>query len=143
MPNSTKSLNKLIQGAKNMENQKGFTMIEVLLGIVIAAIILFTLFVRVSLSEQVVSGIVYNNKNNTWISGSTLFSVRASENTVVTEENQSSYCLPHNSPYIDIINEAARDKRIKVIVTTEKVFTFVANPWACIDNVKVEKLHES
>lgn len=89
-----------------------------------------------SASEQIVSGIVYNNKNNAAISGNTYFSVRAAVDTYVSEENQSSYCLPPNSPYKELVNKAAEDKNIKVVVTTSKYFKFAA-PWTCIDNVVV------
>lgn len=92
-----------------------------------------------SFSEQNVSGIVYNTKNNSIISGNTTFSIRASENTYVSEENKSSYCLPPNSQYKELVNKAARDKRIKVVVATSKYFKLKA-PWTCVDNVKVERV---
>lgn len=122
-----------------MNSQRGFAAIETLLVIGVVILLILILFLRASLTEQVVSGVVYNNQNNALISGNTTFSVRANENTMVTEENKSSYCLPPNSPYISLINEAARNKSIKVIVTTEKALTFVPTPWTCIDNVKVER----
>lgn len=89
-------------------------------------------------SAQNVSGIVYNVSNDAFISGNTYFSVRASENTYVSEENKSSYCLPPGSKYIELVNKAAENKDIKVVVKTSKVFTFKA-PWACVDNVTVTK----
>lgn len=98
------------------------------------------LSVRLQFFESVVSGIVYNNQNNSVFGGNTYFSVRASENTVVTKENASKFCLPPNSPYIKLVNEAARDKNIKVVVTSSKVFTMASSPWQCVDNVKVERL---
>lgn len=101
-------------------------------------LIAFMCITHFALSEQVVSGVVYNTKNNNAISGKTTFSVRASEDTYVSEENKSSYCLPKDSPYIDLVNKAAQDKSIKVIVTTSKFFKFAA-PWTCVDNVKVER----
>lgn len=87
-------------------------------------------------SEDMVSGIVYNNKNNIIISGNTNFNIRAAVDTYVNEDNTSSYCLPPNSPYIPLINKAAADKTVKVVVTTKKGFWFKA-PWTCIDNVIV------
>ena len=90
-------------------------------------------------SEDNVSGIVYNTTNNGFIAGNTDFKVRAAVDTYVNESNESSYCLPKGSPYIALVNEAARDKNIKVQVTTTKGFWFKM-PWTCINNVKVEKL---
>ena len=91
-----------------------------------------------ALSDSVVSGIVYNTKNNSALTGNTKFSVRASEDTYVSEENRSSYCLPPNSPYKELVNKAAQDKSIKVVVNTHKYFRFVA-PWTCVDNVEVRQ----
>ena len=93
--------------------------------------------IRIDISEQNVSGIAYNVENNTFISGNTHFSIRASEDTYVSEENRSSYCLPPNSPYIALVNEAAKDKSINLNIQTEKNFEVVAAPWVCADNVKV------
>lgn len=97
------------------------------------------LSVRLQVSDNVASGIVYNNQNNSIFGGNTYFSIRASENTVVTKENISNFCLPPNSPYIKLVNEAAKDKNIKVVVTSSKVFTMMSAPWGCVDNVKVER----
>lgn len=106
------------------------------------AVPIYLLFsIRIQLSDNVVSGIVYNNQNNSIFGGKTLFSIRASENTVVTKENVSNFCLPPNSPYIKLVNEAARDKNIKVVVTSSKVFILMSSPWQCVDNVKVERLN--
>lgn len=110
--------------------------------VAIAAAVLFggwkLLSLRVHMSEQTVSGVVYNTKNNKFLSGTTSFSVRASENTYVSEENRSSYCLPPKSPYIELVNKAAKNKDIKVVVTTKKAFAFASSPLGCIDNVTVE-----
>ncbi len=111
----------------------------VLIALMIAVPIYFILSVRLQVSDNVVSGIVYNNQNNSIFGGNTYFSVRASENTVVTKENTSKFCLPSNSPYIKLVNEAAKNKNIKVVVTSSKVFTMVSSPWQCVDNVKVER----
>lgn len=115
---------------------------KVLTGFVATFIALWFFFwflpsISIAISEQNVSGIAYNVKNNTFISGNTHFSVRASEDTYVSEENKSSYCLPPNSPYIALVNEAAKDKSIKINVQTDKMFRVVAAPWVCADNVKV------
>lgn len=112
----------------------------ILAALTVAAPIYFLLSVRLQTSDNVVSGIVYNNQNNSIFTGNTYFRIRASENTVVTKENISKFCLPPNSPYIKLVNEAAKDKNIKVVVTSSKVFTMVPSPWHCADNVKVERL---
>ena len=39
------------------------------------------------------------------------------------------------------LNESAKDKNIKVVVTSSKVLTMVPSPWHCVDNVKVERLN--
>lgn len=115
---------------------------EYILAALTVAVPLYLLFsVRLQTSDNVVSGIVYNNQNNSIFGGNTYFSVRASENTVVTRENTSKFCLPPNSPYIKLVNEAAKDKNIKVVVTSSKVFTMAPSPWHCVDNVKVERLN--
>ena len=95
---------------------------------------------RIEASNQNISGITYNVKNDSFISGNTHFSVRAAVDTLVTEENESSYCLPPNSPYIALVNEAAENKDIKVVVKTSKVFRLVSAPWVCVDNVTVTRV---
>lgn len=122
-------------------NQKGF--IEVLGALFIVGII-FALFfamffVRFKLSNEVVSGIAYNTTNDRAISGATCFSVRASEATYVNEETKSTYCLPPNSPYKDLVNRAAADKRVKITVEAHKYFTVKA-PWTVYPNVKVTEV---
>lgn len=87
-------------------------------------------------SNEVVSGIVYNTKNDKLISGNTTFAVRASVDTYTNTENASRYCLPPNSKYKELVNKAAMDKTIKVVVTENKAFKFMA-PWECLDNVTV------
>ena len=116
------------------------TFLEYILTALMVIVPIYLLFsVRLQVSDNVVSGIVYNNQNNSIFGGKTLFSVRASENTVVTKENVSNFCLPPNSPYIKLVNEAAKDKNIKVVVTSSKVFMIMSSPWQCVDNVKVER----
>lgn len=99
----------------------------------------FMLCVDYEPSEQVVSGIVYNTTNNGALSGNTKFSVRASTDTYTNESNESTYCLPGNSPYKEIVNEAAADKTVKVVVTTKKFFAIKSSPWTCVDNVVVTR----
>lgn len=124
--------------------KKGRFLEIMLLAVAIAAlvsVVYCSSLIRWVTSESIVSGIVYNNQNDAMLSGNTYFSVRASENTVVTEENKSEFCLPPNSPYIKLVNEAAKNKNIKVVVTKSKIFTMVSFPWQCVDSVKVERLN--
>lgn len=118
---------------------------KVLAGFIATLVVLWGLFwvlpsVRIEASEQNVSGIVYNVKNNAFISGNTHFSVRAAVDTLVTEENESAYCLPPNSPYKSLVDEAAQNKEVKVVVQTKKAFTVVSAPWVCLDNVTVTRV---
>ena len=96
-------------------------------------------FVRFSGRNEEVSGIVYNTSYNHLISGNATFSVRAGIDTYVSQENQSTYCLPPNSPYLALVRKAAADKNVKVIVTTDKYFSIQA-PWTCHNNVKVTEV---
>ena len=124
--------------------KKGRFLEIMLLAVAIAAlvsVVYCSSLIRWVTSESIVSGIVYNNQNDAMLSGNTHFSVRASENTVVTEENKSEFCLPPNSPYIKLVNEAAKNKNIKVVITKSKIFTMVSFPWQCVDSVKVERLN--
>lgn len=114
---------------------------HILITLMIVVPIYCILSVRLQTSETIASGIVYNNQNNSTFTGNTYFSIRASENTVVTKENISKFCLLPNSPYIKLVNEAAKDKNIKVVVTSSKVLTMVPSPWHCVDNVKVDRLN--
>lgn len=123
------------------KSQDGF--IEVLglafVLVLIVAFIFSIFFVRFKLSNEVVSGIVYNTTNDRVISGATCFSVRASEATYVNEETKSSYCIPKNSQYKELVNRAAADKRVKVTVEAHKYFTVKA-PWSVYPNVSVTEL---
>lgn len=126
---------------KLSNNEKGF--IEEGGVFIMVAIVVFlfisAFFVSFKASNEVVSGIAYNTTNDSIISGNTNFSVRAAVDTYVTEENQSSYCLPPNSPYKALVNKAAQDKRIKIVVTAKKYFAIQA-PWTCKDNVTVTEV---
>lgn len=126
-----------------MRNEKGFIEeLVILVTLVLVALPFIALFVvRFQTSNGTVSGIVYNTTNDSFLAGNTNFSVRASEDTYVSEENRSSFCLPPNSPYIDLVNRAAEDKNIKVVVTTSKYFSIQA-PWTCRDNVTVKVVGE-
>lgn len=119
-------------------NEKGFigAFIAILL---VVGLSMLTFCVRFNLSNGVASGIVYNTKNDKLISGNTTFSVRASEDTYVSQENKSSYCLPPNSPYKELVNRAAQDKRIKIVVEAKKYFA-IQSPWTCKDNVTVREV---
>lgn len=124
-------------------NQKGYIDGEIIWGLflilLVPAFIFAALFVRFQASNSVVSGIAYNTSNDSLIGGNTHFSVRAGENTPVSEENQSTYCLPGNSPYKDLVNRAAQDKRVKIVVESKKYFAIQA-PWVCHDNVIVTEV---
>lgn len=119
------------------DNQQGSV---AAIGVLLVISFVFGLFfVSFKLSNEVVSGIVYNTTNNRFISDATKFSVRASEATYTTEENKSTYCLPPNSPYKELVNRAAEDKRIKVQVEAKKYFAIKA-PWTCQGNVTVTEI---
>lgn len=106
----------------------------VVLLIVVFFVALFSIGAKTS--EERVSGIVYNTKNDHALTGNTTFSVRASVDTYVSSSNESSYCLPPHSPYIALVNKAAEDKTVKVVVTAKKYFALQA-PWTCRANVTV------
>lgn len=115
-------------------------------GLIVFVVSLFILLIPISLfsqwtiSEENVSGIVYNTTNNGAISGKTSFKVRASVDTYIDKDsNESAYCLPENSPYKELVNKAAADKNVKVQVQTKKGFWWKA-PWTCIDNVTVTEI---
>lgn len=115
-------------------NENGF--IGVVAGLIVFLLFLSLFVISFKGSNEVVSGIAYNTKNDRLFTGNTTFSVRAGENTPVTPENESSYCLPPHSPYKDLVNKAAQDKRIKIVVEAKKYFAFQA-PWTCNPNVTV------
>lgn len=106
-------------------------------GVVIGGV-WFLACIQFEAGEQSVSGVVYNTSNNNFLSGNTTFSIRASEDTYVSEENRSSYCIKKDSPYVELVNKASKDKTLKVIVTTEKYFVIAGAPWECNSKVKVE-----
>jgi hypothetical protein len=111
------------------------------LGVMLLIVLFLSLFfIRFKLSNERVSGIVYNTTNDRAISGATCFYVRAGENTYVDENNTSSYCVPRNSKYIPLINKAAEDKRIKVVVVAHKYGLTVKAPWTVVPNVEVTEV---
>lgn len=120
-----------------MRNEKGF--IGVIVVLLIAAFFLSLFVVRFKISNEVVSGIVYNTTNDRAISNATCFSVRAGVDTYVSEENKSSYCIPGSSPYKALVNKAAANKNIKVEVQAHKYFTIKA-PWTVQPNVTVTEV---
>jgi|GEM_PF-989758 len=122
-------------------NQNGFIGVLIIVGLVFA--LMFALFfVRFKLSNERVSGIIYNTTNDRALSGATCFYVRAGENTYVDENNTSSYCLPKGSKYIPLVNKAAEDKRIKVVVVAHKYSLTVKAPWTVLPNVTVSELKQ-
>lgn len=110
-----------------------------LVALVVIALIFAMFFVRFRTNDEVTSGIAYNTSNNAFISGNTNFSIRAGENTPVTEENQSTYCLAPDSPYKELVNKAAADKRVKLTVNSPKYFA-IQWPWECKTNVTVTEV---
>lgn len=121
-------------------DQNGFFGVFIFSFFVIAFAFLMT-FVGVQLANERVSGIVYNTTNDRAISGATKFSIRASESTYTNQSNESTYCLPPNSPYIKLVNKAAEDKRIKVRVLAHK-FIAIKAPWTCAPNITVQKVQQ-
>ena len=128
-------------------NNKGYVEDVFLSGLMTLGVLFFvlilslTIFSKWEVSEDNVSGIVYNTTNNNAFSGRTNFSIRASVDTYVSKENKSSYCLPKESQYKELVNEAAIDKNIKVRVTTKRGF-WIKAPWTCIDNVIVTEMKQ-
>lgn len=96
-------------------------------------------FIRFQGSQSDVSGIVYNTEFDHVVSGKTTFSIRAAADTYVSTENQSSFCLPKNSPYTSLIKKAAADKTIKVEVIANKYFA-IQSPFTCQNNVIVKEV---
>ena len=120
------------------KRQQGFVG-AVLTLLVVIAFFFAMLFVSFKPNNEVTSGIAYNTTNDAFLTGNTHFSVRASESKYTTTENQSTYCLPPNSPYKEIVNRAAQDKRVKITVHENKYFAIKA-PWTCYPNVVVEEV---
>lgn len=120
------------------KNEKGFMeLVGALLVLVLIVGFFVALFsIRFKMSEEVVSGIVYNTKTGHAISGNTTFAVRAGVDTYVSQNNESTYCLPPHSPYEKLVEKAAADKTVKVVVTAKKYFAIQA-PWTCRANVTV------
>jgi hypothetical protein len=119
----------------------GLVLIIVLVVGFFISIFFTAFFVRFQASQSVVSGIVYNTETNHAVSGKTTFSVRASVDTYVYHDqngntNESSFCLPPHSPYEALIEKAAADKNIKVVVTAHKYFA-IQSPFTCQPNVTV------
>lgn len=92
------------------------------------------------MSEEVVSGIVYNARFDDWPGHNTTFQIRAAAEMAVTEGTSPTYCLPSGSPYESIVHEAAEDKDIKVVVRVKQMpLHFRESAFKCEDNVEVTK----
>lgn len=125
-----------------MTNKRQAGFIGAILTVIVSVAFLFLIFfTSVKFNNEVTSGIAYNTTNDAFISGNTNFSVRANEATVTSAENQSTYCLPGDSPYKAIVNKAAADKRVKIQVNSNKHFT-VKLPWQCASNVTVTEVKQ-
>ena len=122
------------------QRQKGFVA-AFLTAILVLGLLFAMFFVRFRINDEVTSGIAYNTTNNSLIGGNTHFGVRASEQTYTTSENASYYCLPGDSPYKELVNRAAGDKRVKIKVESSKFFAIKA-PWVCQDNVVVTEVKD-
>ena len=112
-----------------------------LTALLVLAMLFAMFFVRFRTNNEVTSGIAYNTTNDSLIGGNTHFGVRASEQTYTTTENASYYCLPGDSPYKELVNRAAGDKRIKIKVESSKFFAIKA-PWTCYPNVVVTEVKD-
>lgn len=98
----------------------------------------FLAHLRVHLSEDVVSGIVYNASFDEWPNNKTCFSVRAAAEMAVTEDTSPRYCLPAGSQYTDIVRKAAEDKNVKVVVKVKKSSPHLVKGWLDPDdNIEV------
>ena len=92
------------------------------------------------MSEEVVSGIVYDATFDDWPGHNTIFKIRASAEMAVTEGTSPTYCLPSGSQYESIVREAAEDKDIKVVVKVKQMpLHFRKSAFRCEDNVEVTK----
>ena len=92
------------------------------------------------LSEEVVSGIVYDAHFDDWPAHNTTFKIRAAAEMAVTEETSPTYCLPSGSQYESVVREAAENKDIKVIVKVKQMPPhFREGVFKCEDNVEVTK----
>ena len=122
-------------------NAKPAIRVSVLIGVILAILGCVYLIGRISwhTSDKIVSGIVYNATFDSWPDGNTTFKVRASAEMAVTDETSPTYCLPPDSPYIEIVKQAAADKNIKVIVRVNKRPPHLRDSFLhCDDNTEVE-----
>ena len=118
--------------------------LSVALVVIIAAAVIFGIIflgrICCNPSEEIVSGIVYDAEFDTWPKGNTSFKVRASAEMAVTEDTSKTYCLPPNSPYEELVREAAADKDVKVVVRAKKFSVRLRDDvFTCIDNVEVTR----
>lgn len=127
-----------------MKNKNGSILLEIAGGIVIAGVVVWGIWALAHLSwkngEDVVSGIAYNVRFDSWPAGNTTFQVRAAAEMAVTENTSPIYCLPKGSQYESIVREAAEDKSIKVVVKVKPMPPhFREGVFKCEDNVEVIK----
>lgn len=95
------------------------------------------------LSEEVVSGIVYDAHFDDWPAHNTTFKIRAAAEMAVTEDTSPTYCLPSGSQYESIVREAAENKDVKVVVKVKQMPPhFREGAFKCEDNVEVTKKGE-
>lgn len=127
-----------------MKTKNGNILITIVACIAIIGLIVWGVWAlahfSMQLSEEVVSGIVYNAQFNDWPAENTTFQVRAAAEMAVTEDTSPTYCLPKGSQYESIVREAAEDKDIKVIVKVKQMPPhFKEGVFKCEDNIEVIK----
>lgn len=111
--------------------------------IAVAGVVWASLYFSMQLSEEVVSGIVYDAHFDTWPGHNTRFKVRAAAEMAVTKDTSPTYCLPSGSQYESVVREAAEDKDIKVVVKVKQMPPhFREGVFKCDNNVEVTKKEE-
>lgn len=130
-------MEKQMSATWNEDNNEPRTWTVVLGILVILYIILWLpLSIKWETSEDLVSGIVYDNTNSDMFTGNSHFKIRASVEMNADAGTSRTYCLPSDSQYIPLVKKAAADKNVKVVVETRKSFK-IMQPWSCNNNVIV------
>lgn len=129
---------------KNKTTLKGSLLLSLVARIAIIGAIIWVVWAvfhfSMQLSEEVVSGIVYDAHFDDWPAHNTTFKIRAAAEMAVTEETSPTYCLPSGSQYESVVREAAENKDIKVIVKVKQMPPhFREGVFKCEGNVEVTK----
>lgn len=132
-------MSKIIDRIKDFWNWNADMIIGgVVVVVTIVVAVTVPLIIDVNFGDNVASGVVYNASFNKWPSGRATFGIRATENTVITQENASTFCLPKGSKYTELIRKAAEDKSVKLVVEKKSgIYWHVI--FGCSDNVIVRK----